>query len=363
MFCATGRSCCARALALSRGMRRAGSGGGGDGESPLRRLLDGAATFGEPAAPGEGELRWATQPYARRGGAAGAGAAPREQPEDTVVLLFPGQGAQRVGMGLKLAHLPAARDLYQLASEILGWDVWRVCTSGPAEELAARVQPALLVTSLAALEALAEARPGAAGRARAAAGFSLGELAALVWAGALPLERALRLTELRAASMAAAAAARPGALLTVWLAADANLPHLLLRARDHAAAAGLPDPVCQVANHLYPHCKIVGGDEEALLFVERVGGRFGVRRSARVAGAAGAFHTPLMAPTTAVLRAALAACEVAAPRARVVSAVDARAYGDARSVAARLARHAAAPQRWEQTLQRCTRGRAARASL
>lgn len=230
------------------------------------------------------------------------------------------------------------------------WDVWRVCTEGPAAELAARAQPALLVTALAALEALREARPGAPARARAAAGLSLGELAALVWAGALPLEAALRLAELRAAAMAAAAAARPGGLLTLWLAPDAALPHALLRAREHAAAAGLRAPVCQVANHLFPHCKVVGGDEEALRFVERRGREFGVRRCARVAGAAGAFHTPLMAPVTPVLRAALAAAAPAAPRARVVSAVDARAYGDARSVRARLARHAAAPQRWEQTL-------------
>lgn len=129
MFCATGRSCCARALALARGARPAGGGaggggGGGDGDSPLRRLLDGAAAFGEPEAPGEGELRWATQPYARRGGRAagqpGDAGPARERPEDAVVLLFPGQGAQHVGMGLKLKHLPAARDLYQLASEILG---------------------------------------------------------------------------------------------------------------------------------------------------------------------------------------------------------------------------------------------------
>ncbi|XP_063616965.1 probable malonyl-CoA-acyl carrier protein transacylase, mitochondrial [Cydia splendana] len=335
---------CARRV-WSAGSLRRGLASGDD--SPLKRLLDGAATYGEPAAQGEGELRWATQPYARRGPEAPVR---RVEPADTTVLLFPGQGSQRVGMGRKLAHLPAARDLYELASKILKWDVWRVCTEGPADELNARCQPAIVVTSLAALEALRDTRPAALGRARAAAGFSLGELAALAWAGALPLERALRLAEIRQTAMAAAAKERPQALLTVWLAADANLPHAMLRAREHAETQGLSDPVCQVANYLYPHCKVVGGDEEALKFLEKRGAEFGIRRSARVAGAAGAFHTPLMAPVTNILKEALMSCEVEAPRVKVVSAVDAKPYSDARAVRKTLAKHAASPQRWEQTL-------------
>lgn len=138
----------------------------------------------------------------------------------------------------------------------------RVCAEGPEQELARRCQTAVLVTSLAALERVRDERPGAVERVRAVAGFSLGEIAALVFADALSLERALRLVELRAAAMRAASAARPGGMLTVWLTPDARLNFALLRAREHAAEQGVDSPVCQVANYLFPGCKVVAGDEQ-----------------------------------------------------------------------------------------------------
>lgn len=104
-----------------RGLRglsvRAYSGRGND-ETPLRRLLDDAGAFGEPERAAQGELQWATQPYAARQGERSG----REalDPRETTVLLFPGQGAQRVGMGLGLADVPAARDMYEFASSVVG---------------------------------------------------------------------------------------------------------------------------------------------------------------------------------------------------------------------------------------------------
>ncbi|XP_026750284.2 probable malonyl-CoA-acyl carrier protein transacylase, mitochondrial [Galleria mellonella] len=343
------RICFGRTLLVSSKSRSMGT---QPSDTPLRRLLEDASSFGE-AQPSDAELQWATQPYAVRAASATgpeSGPAERVQPQETTILLFPGQGSQRVGMGRLLSNIPAAKELYELASSVVGWDVWRVCTEGPAAELDARCQTAVLVTALAAVERVREERPAALQRVRAVAGFSLGEIAALVFAAALPFEAALRLVELRTAAMRAAARERRGGMLTVWLAADASLPHALLRARDHAAERGVEAPVCQVANYLYPNCKVVAGDEEALRWLERHGGEHGVRRHARVR-VEGAFHTPLMAPAAAALREALQAVPAARPRVAVLGGADARPYGDGAHVRRALARHVARPLRWEQALQ------------
>ncbi|CAH0592081.1 unnamed protein product [Chrysodeixis includens] len=127
-------------------------------------------------------------------------------------------------------------------------------------------------------------------------------------------------------------------------------------AAGHAARArprrraGVDSPVCQVANYLFPACKVLAGDEEALRFLEARGGEFGLRRSARVR-VEGAFHTPLMAGAEAALREALRAVEVRAPRVRVWCCAEAAPYRDAAGVRRGLARHVTRAVRWEQTLQ------------
>lgn len=323
----------------------------GSGErSPLRRLLDDASSFAEPEAPEHEQLRWATQPYAQRSTEQQPARRERVEPRDTTVLLFPGQGSQYVGMGRELLRIPTVRDLYQLASDVVGWDVARLCTEGPAEELAKRCQTAVLVTSLAALERVREERPGAVERVRAAAGFSLGEIGALTFAGALSLESALRLVEIRAAAMRAACAERPGGMLTVWLEPTARLGRALAEAREAATEAGVRDPVCAVANYMYPGCKVIAGDEAALAHLERHGREMGVKRAVRVR-VEGAFHTELMGRAEEAVRAALSALEVRVPRVVVVSGVDGRAYGKSASdVRRRVTRLTTRAVHWEQTL-------------
>ncbi|XP_053391502.1 probable malonyl-CoA-acyl carrier protein transacylase, mitochondrial [Mercenaria mercenaria] len=103
-------------------------------------------------------------------------------PEQTSILLFPGQGSQFVGMGKKLLAYPGVENLYNKASEILGYDLLSVCIGGPSELLNKTIycQPAVVVTSLAAVERLKEEYPKAMERCVAVAGFSVGELTALI---------------------------------------------------------------------------------------------------------------------------------------------------------------------------------------
>ena len=134
--------------------------------------------------------------------------------------LFPGQGAQHVGMGKSIAEkYPAARALYDRAAEILGFDLAKLCFEGPADELDLTVnsQPALYVTSLAALEMLRADSPDVVLACEMTAGLSLGEYTALVFAGAITFDDGLRLVQRRGAAMQEAADATPSGMISSLL--------------------------------------------------------------------------------------------------------------------------------------------------
>src|SRR5512142_3222322 len=123
-----------------------------------------------------------------------------------IAFLFPGQGAQSVGMGRELDRdLPAARALFDRANEVLGFDLRAPCFEGPAEALEATdvSQPAIFVASLAALEDLKARQPEVVAACAGAAGLSLGEYTALVFAGSIDFETALRAVQRRRQAMQA----------------------------------------------------------------------------------------------------------------------------------------------------------------
>src|SRR5437868_6200750 len=122
------------------------------------------------------------------------------EPMSRAAFLFPGQGAQSVGMAKTLCEtLPTARQLFDQAQQILGYDLLHLCVNGPTERLnsTAISQPAIFVASLAALESLRQSEPDAESSCVATAGLSLGEYTALVFAGAMTFADGLRLVQKR----------------------------------------------------------------------------------------------------------------------------------------------------------------------
>jgi [acyl-carrier-protein] S-malonyltransferase len=264
--------------------------------------------------------------------------------QDQIAFLFPGQGAQTVGMaGGLCATLPAARQLFTEASEVLGYDLLDVCVNGPAERLHSTVvsQPAIFVASLAALESLKLSEPEAVQSCAATAGLSLGEYTALVFAGALSFRDGLQVVRRRGEAMQSASDAKPGAMVSVLGPEAAQVEELCQKARG----AGL----VQVANLLCPSNTVVSGAKAACEELERLATAAGAK-TVRLA-VAGAFHTPMMKPADDALAAALASVTVQKPRLPVWSNVDARPHTDPGEIRALLVRQVVEPVRWEELVR------------
>lgn len=260
-------------------------------------------------------------------------------------LLFPGQGAQTVGMaGEWCEATPAAAALFDRARDILGYDLLGICRNGPADTLntTAVSQPAILVTSLAALEVLRSRDPAALETATITAGLSLGEYTALVFAGALSFDDAVRLVDVRGRAMQACAEQRPGAMLAVLGLEREQVAALCDQCRG--------GDVLEVANVLCPGNIVASGSKEACLRLDAAAVAAGAMKCVAL-DVAGAFHTVLMQDAVEKLRAALAAVTMAAPRIPVISNVDARPHVDPEEIRGLLARQVCGVVEWNASMR------------
>jgi len=256
-----------------------------------------------------------------------------------VAYLFPGQGAQYVGMGKALHDAsPEARRCFETANQVLGFDLARLCFEGPERELTstANSQPAILTVSVAALRAL-EARGGVALEPVAAAGLSLGEYSALVAAGALAFEDAVRVVRRRGELMEAASRQQPGTMCSVM-----GLAIEQVEAACRQAGA-------EVANLNAPGQVVISGRKEAVVAAAEAAKQAGGK--AIMLDVSGAFHSSLMAPAAKGLDEVLAATAMQPTRYAVLANVDAQPHADPAQIRQRLVRQLTSPTLWEQSMR------------
>lgn len=260
--------------------------------------------------------------------------------------LFPGQGAQFVGMGRDLAEaFPAARAVYDRANDVLGFDLARLCFAGPEEDLmsTANSQPAIYVTSFAVLAAL-----GAVGRlealaCQAAAGLSLGEFTALAYAGAMTFEDGLSLVAQRGRFMAAAGEARPGRMAAVIGLDEPTVAAIC----EDVSPAGLVG----VANLNAPDQIVVSGEPAAVEAASQMALARGARGVVPLKVSA-AFHSPLMRPAREQLAAALEHVDLKTPGVPVMANVTGEPHGGPEAIRARLVEQVDHPVRWWPSIRR-----------
>jgi [acyl-carrier-protein] S-malonyltransferase len=222
-----------------------------------------------------------------------------------IVLLFPGQGSQRPGMGKDVADaFPAAREVFDRADEALGVALSAVCFDGPDAELTLthNAQPALLAHS-AAVWAVARERLGA--RVRAAAGHSLGEFTAYHAADSLALEDAVRLVRRRGELMYESGVQRPGAMAAI-------LGDLARPIEDVCAEASRDAGLVVPANYNAPGQIVVSGEVSGVECAMALAKAAGAKRAIRL-NVSGAFHSPLMDVAAPGLAAALDRTRLGAP--------------------------------------------------
>ncbi|XP_034947335.1 probable malonyl-CoA-acyl carrier protein transacylase, mitochondrial [Chelonus insularis] len=315
----------------------------------LSDLLDNSANFNDVT-----NREWMTMPYPEDAVKHLDKKQERRKisPEDTSIFLCPGQGALKVGAVKKYLRYPRVKELFQIGNDILGFDILDICLNGPQEKLNRTEynQVATVMTSLSALEKLWEDSPDMVTSCKVIAGYSVGELTALAYAGSISIEDAIRLASVRGIAMQQASELEPQGMITVIHNKETeSMGKICTEAREWAVNLGISEPVCSVSSYLYANAKVIAGHLPAIEFIEKNYKQFRIQRVIKLP-VSGAFHTPLMKPAMQSLRRALNNTEIEDPRIVVYSNVTAKPYRSAIEIRQTLPLQMIKQSKWEQIL-------------
>lgn len=258
--------------------------------------------------------------------------------------LFPGQGAQFVGMGRDIAEqFEAARAIFDKANTIVGFDLAKVCFEGPAERLNTTTmsQPAIFTVSAAILEVM---RTNAATNPDFTAGLSMGEYTALYAAGLISFEDGLMLVKKRGEAMQAAADASSGGMVAII-----GLDEEKVKALCAEASQGeLLEPV----NFNCPGQIAISGTKSACQRAEKLAEKYGAMKAVRLE-VAGAFHTTMMAPAAKELSDALAKTKINEPaNVKTIANINAEYYASSAQIREGLTKQLVQPIYWQKCVER-----------
>jgi [acyl-carrier-protein] S-malonyltransferase len=257
--------------------------------------------------------------------------------------LFPGQGAQFVGMGKDVAEqFPVAKAIFDKAEKIVGFDLAKICFEGPAERLNTTTmsQPAIFTVSAAILEVM---RTTTTLKPDVTAGLSMGEYTALYAASVISFEDGLFLVKKRGEAMQAAADASSGGMVAV-IGLDEEKTKALCQ---EAGQGELLEPV----NFNCPGQIAISGTKTACERAEKLAEKYGAMKAIRLE-VAGAFHTAIMSPAAKALGDALAKIKIAEPDVRIIANINAEYYTSAAQIREGLTKQLAQPIYWQKCVER-----------
>ncbi len=255
--------------------------------------------------------------------------------------VFPGQGAQFVGMGKDLYESnPLAKELFDKANEVLGFKITDIMFEGTADELKQTkvTQPAVFLHSVISALCMGDAFQPAM-----VAGHSLGEFSALVAAGALSFEDGLKLVHARALAMQKACEAAPGTMAAIIGLPDEKVEEI-------CAEVSANGQTVVAANYNCPGQLVISGEVDAVNAACEKMKAAGAKRALPLP-VSGAFHSPLMQPAKDELQAAIEATEFSAPKCPVYQNVDAKPHTDAAEIKANLIAQLTSSVRWTASVQ------------